>query len=99
MREGIFGRIIMDDYIDPFIAEHEEAQKYLEENSDEFRDNLDEILVSFRQERLDQIAELFIKRTQNRSSHSYGSGGYKKWEHEMMKLCGYEFVGGEWKNK
>ena len=45
-----------------------------------------------------KIADIFIKRTKNRTrwKGANGCGGYKKWEADILRLCGYEFKDGAW---
>jgi hypothetical protein len=45
-----------------------------------------------------EVAELFINSTRSRCSWkgATGCGGYKKWEAELLRMCGYEYTDGEW---
>jgi len=85
--------------MDRCIQEYKEAEEMIRE-FDKERGNEDypisELMVDFRKNRLDDIAELFIEKTKDRNPHRCNKkGGYKKWEHEMMELCGYEYIVGE----
>jgi hypothetical protein len=73
------------DPMDRYEQEYKEAEDYLITMSSEFEDDIPGTMLSFRQETLDEIVDLFIRKTQNRRC-------YKKWEYEMMRLCGWEYV-------
>jgi len=75
--------------------EYQEAEEYMNECYSIRTDEI-QLMVDFRQEKLDEIAKLFIEKTKNRNPHRCRKkGGYKKWEHEMMELCGYKYIEGE----
>ena len=46
-----------------------------------------------------EVATLFLNSTKGRSpwKGATGCGGYKKWEAELLRMCGYEYTNGEWK--
>jgi hypothetical protein len=76
--------------------EYKEAEEYYADNFCPFRGDDFQTMVDFRQEKLDKIAKLFIEKTKDRNPYRCGKkGGYKKWEHKMMDLCGYEYIEGK----